>query len=263
MLAELAVWAGVAAPPAARKLGYAKAAVSLWSRQRRCAQRWQEHEANSRAFILDVARSCRRFDTIWLFGAGTLADLPLTDLSGLFRHVLIFDIASLASARRRIRQFGNVELRLADLTGLVEPLLEWRPRTPLPLPSGEGLAELDPVPPDCAMSVNLLSQLPLLPVEYVKRRGVGRHAAENFGRAILQAHLAGLRGFDCPVGLIADAARIWRSRAGETVMSESAVFDVTLPPPEREWLWPLAPRGEIDPETSLEVRVRAARLGPG
>ena len=33
MLAELAVWAGVAAPLSARKLGYARAAVSLWSRR--------------------------------------------------------------------------------------------------------------------------------------------------------------------------------------------------------------------------------------
>ena len=261
MIAELLVWAGVSASPSARKLGYARAAVSLWSRRRRCAARWQEHEAKSRAFILDVAQSCRRFDTLWLFGAGTLADLPLTELSGLFRRVLLFDIAFLASARRQTQSFGNVELRLADLTGLVEPLLEWRPQTPLPLPSGEGLAELDPVPPDCVLSVNLLSQLPLLPMEYVKRHGVGRHAAENFGRAVLQAHLAGLKTFACPVGLLADASRIWRSRAGETVMRESAVLDVVLPPAEREWLWPLAPRGEIDPESSLEIRVQASRLG--
>lgn len=260
MIAELVVWAGVTASPSARKLGYAKAAVSLWSRHRRCAARWREHEARSRDFILDVARSCRRFDTAWLLGAGTLADLPLAELSGLFRRVLVFDIALLAGARRRARQFGNVELLLVDLTGLVEPLTEWRPKTPLPLPSGEVLAELDPVPPDCVLSVSLLSQLPLLPMEYVKRQGAGRHAADNFGRAILQAHLAGLQALACPVGLITDATRIWRSRAGEVVMRESAVLDIALPPPEREWLWPLAPRGEIDPETSLEVRVQTSRL---
>lgn len=261
MLAELVVWAGVAASPPARKLGYARAAVSLWSRRRRCAALWQEHEARSRAFILDVAQSSRRFDTLWLFGAGTLADLPLTELSGLFRKVVVFDITSLATARRRIGQFDNIELRLADLTGLVEPLTEWRAQMPLPLPSGDGLAELDPVPPDCVVSVNLLSQLPLLPMEYVKRQGAGRRATEAFGRAILRAHLAGLEALPCTVGLLADASRIWRSRAGEAVMQESAVLDVTLPPAERQWLWPLAPRGEIDPETSLEIRVQASRLG--
>ena len=241
----------------------ARAAVSLWSRRRRCAGLWREHEARSRDFALKVAKSSRRYDTVWLFGAGLLADLPLQELSGLFRRILVFDIATLASARRQVRRFGNVELRLADLTGLVEPLLEWRPQMPLPLPSGDGLADLDPVPPDCVLSVNLMSQLPLLPMEYVKRRGLGRHAAENFGRAILQAHLAGLQTFSCPVGLLTDASRIWRSRAGEPVMRESAVLDIVLPPPEPEWFLPLAPRGEIDPETSLEIRVQASRLETG
>src|SRR5690606_28953124 len=98
MFAELVVWAGVAASPPARKLGYARAAVSLWSRRRRCAALWREHEARSRDFILEVAQSSRRFDTLWLFGAGTLADLPLAELSGRFRRVLVFDIASLPGA---------------------------------------------------------------------------------------------------------------------------------------------------------------------
>lgn len=263
MLSELWAWAGITAAPSARKLGYARAAVSLWSRHRRCAGLWREHEAKSRKFIVETAQSCRRADTLWLLGAGVMADLPLLQLSSLFRRILVFDVALLATSRRQVRQFRNVELHLSDLTGVIEPLVEWRPRLPLPLPSSEVLAELDPVPPDCVLSVNLLSQLPLLPMEYVQRRGVGRHAAENFGRAILQAHLAGLQAFGCPVGLVTDASRIWRSRAGEAVMQESAVLDIALPAADREWLWPLAPRGEIDPETSLEVRVQASRLGRG
>lgn len=260
MLSELLVWAGVKSSPAARKLGYAKAAVSLWSRRRRCAKLWQQHEEKSRAFILDVGRSATRFDTIWLLGAGTLADLPLKELSTAFRRVLVFDVALLPGALAQSRRFGNVELRLEDVTGVIAPLEEWRPRTPVPLPSDETLAELDPVPPDCVISVNLLSQLPLLPMEYLRRNGVSRSAAEQFGRGIIQAHLRGLSALGCPAGLLTDATRIWRSRTGEVVMRESAVLDVPLPPGEREWSWPLAPRGEIDPEAGLEVRVQAWRL---
>lgn len=259
MLSELVVWAGVKSFPAARRLGYAKAAVSLWSRRRRCAALWREHEANTRQFVLDVAQLSRRFDTIWLFGAGTVADLPLGELSTLFHRVMIFDVALLAGARRQAAHFSNVELRLADVTGVVEPLTEWRPQLPLPLPSDDILSELDPVPPDCVISVNLLSQLPLLPMEYVRRHGISRTAAETFGRAILKAHLRGLGNLGCPIGLIADASRIWRSRTGEVVMQESAVLDVALPPADREWFWTLAPRGEIDPEAALEVRVQASR----
>lgn len=260
MLSELVVWTGVKSFPSARRLGYAKAAVSLWSRRRRCAKLWREHEEKTRSFILDVARSARRSDTIWLFGAGTLADLPLKDLSAMFRQVLVFDVALLASARRAVRHLGNVELRLADVTGVVRPLAEWQPQMPLPLVPVSFMAELDPVPPDCIVSVNLLSQLPLLPMEYLRRRGVSRTKTEAFGRAIIEAHLHDLAGLSCPVGMITDATRFWRSRTGETVMQESAVLDVRLPVPEREWFWTLAPRGEIDLEASLEVRVQASRL---
>lgn len=259
MLAELLVWAGIQADPAARRLGYAKAAVSLWSRRRRCHKAWAEHEANTRDFALSVAQSCERRDTLWLLGGGTLADLPLAELSAQFRHILVFDIAWLASARRLAKQFPNVELRLADVTGMVGPLAEWRAGLPLPIPSPRAVPELDDVPPDCVLSLNLLSQLPLLPMEYVQKHGVSRTGADTFGRAILQAHLDGLRAMACPVGLAADARRIWRSRAGEVVMSENALLGLELPAPEREWRWPVAPRGEIDNESSLDITVQALR----
>ncbi|MCW0235795.1 MAG: hypothetical protein OJJ21_19515 [Ferrovibrio sp.] len=260
MLAELLIWAGTQATRPARQLGYAKAAVSLWSRRRRWAREWAEHEANTRDFALMTVGACRRRDTLWLLGAGTLADLPLAELSALFRHVLVFDIALLPQARAAVKRWPNVELRLADVTGIVGPLSEWRLGMPLPIPSIEAMRDLDPVPPDCVLSLNLLSQLPLLPMDYVQRQGLTVQAAETFGRAILQAHLHGLLGFDCPVGLVADARRIWRNRAGEVVLSESAVLDVSLPAPEKSWFWPVAPRGEIDNETGLEIGVEASRL---
>ncbi len=259
MLAELAVWAGVQADPAARRLGYAKAAVSLWSRWRRCHKAWSGHEANTRDFALSVTQDCERRDRLWLLGGGTLADLPLAELSTQFKHVLVFDIAWLAPARRLARQFSNVELRLADVTGVVGPLAEWRASLPLPIPSARALIELDDVPPDCVLSLNLLSQLPLLPMEHVQKQGVSRTGAESFGRAILQAHLDGLRALACPVGLVTDARRIWHSRAGEVIMSENALLGLGLPPAEREWRWPVAPRGEIDNESSLDITVQALR----
>lgn len=263
MLAEMLVWAGTQATQPARQLGYAKAAVSLWSRRRRWTREWAEHETNTRDFALKTVAGCRHRDTVWLLGGGTLSDLPLAELSGLFRRVVVFDIAWLPQARHLARRWPNVELQLADVTGVVRPLSEWRLGMPLPIPPEDAMAELDPVPPDCLLSLNLLSQLPLLPMDYVQRQGMTLQSAESFGRAILQAHLRGLASFACPVGLIADARRIWRSRAGEVVLSESAVLGVKLPAPEKSWPWPVAPRGEIDNETGLEITVEASRLNAG
>jgi hypothetical protein len=260
MLAEMLVWTGTLATKSARQLGYARAAVSLWSRRRRWTRDWAEHETNTRDFALKTVAACRRRDTVWLLGGGTLSDLPLTELSGLFKRVVAFDIAWLPQARVAARRWPNVELKLADVSGVVRPLSEWRLGMPLPIPQADAMADLDPVPPDCVLSLNLLSQLPLLPMEYVQRQGMTLQSAETFGRDILQAHLRGLEAFTCPVGLIADARRVWRSRAGEVVLSESAVLGVKLPAPEKSWRWPVAPRGEIDNETGLEITVEASRL---
>ncbi|WP_341703249.1 hypothetical protein [Ferrovibrio sp.] len=260
MLAELVVWAGVAAAPEARRLGYAKAAVSLWSRRRRCAKVWGDHEMRTRAFVQSVAESCRRRGTLWLLGGGTLADLPLAELGALYQRILVFDIALLPGARRLARRWPNVELRAADVTGMAAALNEWRPGLPLPIASAEALRDLDPVPPDCVLSVNLLSQLPLQPMAWLQKQGVPRIEAEGFGRAMLQAHLDGLAVLGCQAGLVADRTRLWRNRAGEAVLKESALLGVTLPTAIAEWTWPLAPRGEIDPELALELQVAAAHV---
>lgn len=207
---------------------------------------------------MDVAGSCQRRDSIWILGGGTLADLPVAELAAMFRQVVIFDIALLWSARQAVKRWSNVSLRLADVTGLVRPLARWKSGMSLPVP-GNGLAGLE-TPPDCVLSLNLMSQLPLLPMQHLQRAGLPRSAAEDFGRGMLRAHFDSLGALDCPVGVTADLRRIWRSRAGEPVMSESALLDMDLPAVEQEWTWPLAPLGEIDPETGLDVRVGALRL---
>jgi hypothetical protein len=262
LLAELIVWAGVAASPAARRLGYARGAVSLWSRRRRCAKDWAAHEEKTRAFALSAAEAAPRRDTLWLLGGGTLADLPLAGLAALYRRVIVFDIALLAAARREVRRHPNVELRAADVTGIVAALAEWRAGAPLPVPAPDALHALDPVPPDCVLSLNLLSQLPLLPVQWLQKRGTSRTGAESLGRAILRAHLDGLATLGCPVALVTDRMRLWRDREGAVVLQENAVLDIALPPPEQSWRWSLAPHGEIDADLALDMDVIAARL-PG
>src|SRR3546814_8723015 len=130
---------------------------------------------------------------------------PYTTLfRSLFRQIIVFDIALLGMARRKARRFGNVELRAADVTGMVAPLTEWRPGLPLPIPAAEALRDLEPVPPDCVLSMNLMSQLPLQPALWLQKQGVSRTSADGSGRAVLRAHLDGLAALGCPAGLVTE-----------------------------------------------------------
>ncbi len=259
MLAELLLNTVVTCQPHARRLGYGKGLVSLWSRSRRCTKAWAPHHAATRNFVEDLVQTLPSGGNVWVLGAGLLDDVPLDLLSRHFSRVLLVDIAFLPGLRFRLRRFGNVEARLFDVTGLAAPLSQWQAGLPLPALNAEKILEIDSVPPSLVLSLNLLSQLPLLPLEWLQGWGQGFAVRHAYGRSIVSAHLRGLRRFDCPVGLVTDHRRVFRNRAGEVVVAESALFEVTPPVAEKEWTWALAPLGEIDDQTALDLRVMATR----
>lgn len=258
MLAELLLNSLVRCEPAARRLGYGRAQVGLWSRSRRCAKAWAPHHAETRAFVESLLAGQPQGGTAWVLGAGLLDDLPLAALAAKFDRVLLADIAWLPMQLWRLKRYPNVEARLFDVSGLAPMMLEWRVGKPLPEPQPAALLGLDADKPGLVLSLNLLSQLPLLPLEKLERAGQSFASRQAYGRRIVAAHLAGLRQLDCRVGLVSEQRRIFRNRAGEVVMSESALFDITPPVAEKEWGWNLAPLGEIDNQTALELRVFAS-----
>lgn len=260
MLAELVLNALVRCEAPARRLGYGRGAVSLWSRSRRCARAWAPHHAATREFVAGLLRDLpQQGGTAWVLGAGLLDDLPLDDLCSRFDRVILADIAFLPGMARRLRRYRNTEMHLFDATGIVAPLSRWQPAENLPQPEVNALSALDTTAPSLVLSLNLLSQLPLLPLTWLERHGVDHGTRQDYGRRIVAAHLAGLRGLSCPIGLVSDFRRIFRNRAGEPVVAESALFDLTPPVAEREWTWSLAPLGEIDRQTALDLRVLATR----
>ncbi|MBX3454298.1 hypothetical protein [Ferrovibrio sp.] len=257
MLLEWLQLVGMRCDAPARKLGYARAQVGLWSRAKRCHAAWAQHHANTRSFIEALLKDLPAGGNCWVLGAGLLEDLPLAALAAKFDHVLLADICFMRQVWHAAQAVPRCEPRLFDATGVTAGLTGWHPGQPLPEPAAD--LPLDDTAPSLVLSVNLLSQLPLLPLEWLERQGVGLSERQAYGRRILQAHLSALRALPCRVGLISDHRRIFRNRAGEAVVSESAVLDITLPPAETEWTWALAPLGEIDRQTSLDLRVLATR----
>lgn len=263
MLAELAVWPFIRTSKAARALGYARAQVSLWSRAKRCGAAWEAHRVATKAFALEAALVAPKKDCVWVLGAGTLEDIPLDQLRAAYAQVVVIDIAFLPWIWRRLEKMSGVTPKLGDITGLAESAARWRPGDPAPQAEAGALLKQEAPRPDCILSLNILSQLPLLPLGYLQKRGLGEKERGQLARGIISSHLAALAQFEGVAALVTDQRRIWRNRAGEAVAVESAVEELTLPPAEREWTWAIAPRGEIDPELALDFRVVACRLGRG
>ncbi len=242
-------------PPAQRRLGYLRDSVWLMSRARRCRRAWAPHLEASRAVMRAAIAATERGDTAVVLGSGLLLDVPLADLAARFRRVVLVDAVHLRPARRAIRAFANVETLTSDLSGAMA------------LMTGAA-RDLQPcLPPVCAepgtglvISANLLSQLPIRPVERLEasRRPLGAWTPDDgdaFGRRIVEGHLEALARVRARVCLVTDIDETEEDRQGRVHARHDLLYGVRLGSPERDWTWELAPFGETARNRRLIHRV--------
>ncbi len=240
MLAEVLAWIATPASLDARRTGHLTAAVSLWSRGARCRRAWGAHEEQCHAIVARAVEGLARRGTCVVLGSGLVRDVPLALLAEKFERVRLVDVVHLWPARLKARAFANVELVETDLTGTTDLLL------------GRATGFADPfgrlvrdVGVDLVISANCLSQLALLPSERVEAKGgLPKLRYPDLGRRIVQGHLDGLMRFSCRVCLLTDTAGWEIDAEGREVERYDLLEGVSLPPPDAEWDWLLAPMGE-------------------
>lgn len=242
MLREVWEYLTTPASPLARRLGYVTQAVALGARHRRQRRAWAPHVAEARRFVLEAADSG---DRLLVAGSGRLIEVPLAELAERFTEVVLADLVHPRAARRQARRFGNVTLVEADLSGALAGM-----------PEGGTPPDLGRF--DAAVSCNLLSQLPLLPVEALETRGVPEAERAAFARALVEGHVAWLRASARVAALFTDVEMEW-VEDGRTVARRDSLWGVALPPPDRTWVWEIAPRGEQERRRDVRHRVAAWR----
>ncbi|MBK8164772.1 MAG: class I SAM-dependent methyltransferase [bacterium] len=269
MLHEIFTYLTTPCPAYVRRMRYLYEIIAMRARYQRNRAAWQPHLENTRAFILAAAEQCEARDSVAVYGAGLLLDVPLAELASRFREVYLLDIVFLREARRKARRHGNVSLVQHDATNVAEALCRGIRQGVRDLP------EPDPTPPECVrradlvVSLNLMSQLWVLPRAYVRRHREDLEDAQLdawCGR-IVAAHHALLRSLDHHVCLVADRAYVKRDGSRRIVDTGSTIYDLRLPEPDAGWAWDLAPPGEDDRAMSTELIVGAWRHriheGPG
>ncbi|WP_375454327.1 hypothetical protein [uncultured Methylobacterium sp.] len=260
MLREWALYLGTPAPAHLRRLGYLRESVSLQARSRRCRTAWAPHLAASRAVVRAAFADLRSRRRAVVLGSGLLDDVPLADLAAAFTQVVLVDAVHPWPARVRARRHANVARATIDLGGTGRWLL------------GEGPIESDPLAGACAgadfvLSANLLSQLPILPIDRFESRGLS--VPPGLGAGIVAAHLAALDRLGARVCLITDIDAREEDRAGAVTDRLDLMHGIALPEAVHTWDWELAPFGEAARHRRLIHRVRAypdwaaARCGSG
>jgi len=234
----------------ARRFGYVREGVGIESRHRRCRAAWEPHLQASRAAILAEAEEVRGGVAVVL-GSGALLDVPLAVLAGHFDGVYLIDLFHPWSARLQARRFANIHLIEHDLLGID------RDGDPKPAPS-RLRSWRDRLPPaDFVVSLNLLTQLPLRPLErWGEALGLG------WMTEVMAAHLADLSAGPGRACLISEFRHRSFDRQGREIERDEVLADFDLPQPFQTWVWPLAPLGELSRSEALEMDVAAYRLLP-
>lgn len=223
----------------ARQMGYLYESVAMSARAKRCQTSWEPHYHNCRLAIAQAVAMCETKRKVLLFGAGTLKDIPLSLLSEAFEQVCLVDIVMTRDARQRLAAYSNVEMIEADVTESLTSLQAGILNVTSPK------AWLDDGSVDLVVSLNLITQLPLLPVRWLQKRfQISDAQADLIGQALIQAHLDYLQRFEARVCLIADRMDREFNRKDEIIDEFDPWWGVKSPPASRAWQWEVVPFSE-------------------
>jgi hypothetical protein len=247
-----------------REMGYLHELIGIQRRARRCRQHWKPHLERTRDFILQDAQRCRNRSHAVILGSGWLLDVPLEELAGLFDRVDLIDILHPRLAKRRASHYRNVHLRTLDVSGITKPIYDLMQQTAmdeLPAPTMPTQAGFENV--DFMISVNTLSQLSFIPLEFLDRclksknlDGLSQEKRNNFIREVIRQHvkLLSLADVSC---LITDVECMTFDRQDRLVDQRDLMAGLRLirAKADREWNWDIAPYGEAEPKNRLSHRV--------
>jgi hypothetical protein len=256
MLAELIEYAVTRCPSYARRMGYLYEAIAIRARAARCGAAWAPHQERTRGFIRKAMDRCKQRRKVIVLGSGPLLDVPLTELAAAFGEVVLVDVVHPLTAAWRRRRFPNVRTVTADVTGVVEEVYRVGRDPNASLPRAEPELFCSESDVDLVASVNLLSQLPYLPAEYLTRAGAhSSEAIESFARDLITAHVRYLRRLPGVALLVADVESLTVDAKGTVIDREDTLYGAPPPAGDEEWVWQLAPRPEAHRHYSYQRRV--------
>ncbi len=248
MIIEFLKHLTIPSPSRLKEIGYLKELLAIQSRYNRCKQHWQQHVETTKQQIVESARTCKQHRKVVLMGTGLLLDIPVQELSQMFTEVLLIDIIHVPEVERYCRQFANVRCVHHDVTEMVNQLYElgtMKGKGGLPTHAVQPTYLLDDSEIDLVVSVNIMSQLPIMPQLYLERTcGFKESDFRGFNSSMVQQHLEYLRKFNASVLLITDVHRHLLDATGKIVDTENVIEHISLPKQRHEWKWDIAPRPE-------------------
>jgi len=233
----------------------------IMNRYLREKDNWDSHLDNTKDFI-NASFKGREISTVAVLGSGWLLDLPLKKLSERFKKVLLVDVHHPPQVHKKVEKYDNVILFETDLTGGgIEFCWELR------IKKGDHfkthvLDDFEPKRPDLPIkvdayiSLNLLNQLDILLVDFLKRKN-GRFLEDEYDRFrknLQDFHLEWIT--KKPACLISDVLEINVCDEG---IEEKQLIYTEFPEAKRngEWTWDFDLSGQYQEDCKTSMFVRA------
>ena len=236
-------------------MGYLKESIAMASRSKRCVQQWGSHFEHCQQAIQSAIELCESHHTALIFGAGSLQDIPLEHLSQCFENVILVDLLFLQSARQRVKKFSNIQLIEADITESLFAIYKGQIATTSPK-RWQDCSDISFV-----VSLNLITQLPLLPCKWLMNHyQIDEKTVNQLSKQVIQQHLDYLKGFLGVKCLIADRWDTEFDRFGNKIDEFDPWWEITQPETVNEWDWELVPAGEGRARLGQKNRVGVSLL---
>ncbi len=223
------------------RMGYYSYQNGLIFRHLNQEQAWDSHLENCRRFILK-AMDFYRPEKITVLGSGWLLELPVAEMIDSCQKICLIDIVHPPDVINQTRILKNVELIEQDVTGgLIEEV--WNKTGKYSFFNKLGslgdivVPEFQPdYDPGLVISLNILTQLESLLVDFIKKRSKIEEKDLLYFRAEIQKkHISFLKKHRSV--LISDVAEIVTHKSGTVSTIPTLLTDLPSAQVQEEWTW--------------------------
>jgi hypothetical protein len=202
---------------------------------------WENHHEHSRKFILKALVKYKP-EKVTVLGSGWLLDLPFTEMMEMVPKICLVDIIHPPDVISQVRSCENVELLEQDVTGgLIAEVWEKtrkysflnRLKSLEKIVIPEYCSENDP---GMIISLNILTQLESLPIDFIKRNSrIDEEAYRQFRSEIQKKHVEYLMKHKSI--LISDYAEVITDKTGVSKTIPTLYTDLPSGSVREEWTW--------------------------
>ncbi len=201
---------------------------------------WENHLISTKNYITDCLKD-KKLKSISILGSGWLLDVPLEFLVNNFERISLVDINHPEQIKNKVRKYKNIELIYTDISGgairsvynLVKSYKKEKIKKDIKEIECPGFKSGKQ--PDYLISLNILNQLDILLVDYLKKYSIyNENELNDFRSRIQKSHIDSLiPGKSC---LITDYEEIIYN-ADMTLSSRKNLIFTELPEGKNKKTW--------------------------